>query len=231
VEKQVIEVGIQEEDQSLIEQIGQEVVEFEGYKIETDLQYQNAVEVLKRIKGRHASVETIRKGITQPLDEVKKSVMNFFKPITDRLENAENVIKCGAIAFDIAKRKQQEEEQRKAYEAAKREEDRKRAQLEAQAQKAEAAGKIEKAQALFERAEVIHVPVSVISKETPKVSGIKYIDKWKFRVTEQSKIPREYLIVTVNERALLALAASTKGQVSIPGIEFYSERIMSAGKA
>jgi endo-alpha-1,4-polygalactosaminidase (GH114 family) len=229
VEKQVIEIGIPEENQTLIDSIQKEVAEIDGYKIETEEQYVNAANLTKKVKGRYAEIDAMKKSITKPLNDAVKAIDAFFNPSLQKLKSVEDFLKRGSEAFYAEMKRKQEEEQRKAYEEAKKEQERKRIQLESQAQKAEAAGKSEKAQSLFERAESVHVPVQVVQKTPPKVGGVKFVPQWKYRVVDASKIPVKYMVI--NDRMLSDIAKAGKGMVDVPGVEFYCEEKMYSGKA
>jgi len=50
---------------------------------------------------------------------------------------------------------------------------------------------------------------------------------WKFRVTNEALIPREYM--TPDMVKIGGVARATKGSIQIPGVEIYSEDIVKAG--
>ncbi len=107
-----------------------------------------------------------------------------------------------------AKRVKDEEDrlQREAKERAEQE------QLDA-AQSAEDDGDREEADAILD--EEIYVPPVVKAAEIPKVSGMKFTERWTCRVVDESKIPREYLIP--NYQALNSAARSLKKNFNIAG--------------
>lgn len=89
----------------------------------------------------------------------------------------------------------------------------------AEAAKLEDAGKQEAADALIE-APVQPAPVHVPS-EVPKVAGVSVTTYWKFRIVDAKLVPRGWC--TPDEKAIGAYVRHMKGQVTIPGVEVYSE--------
>jgi hypothetical protein len=67
-------------------------------------------------------------------------------------------------------------------------------------------------------------PRQVQVQAPPKVTaaGTSLRIFWKFKVSDLAQVPREYLIL--NEQMVGALARSTKGAITIPGIEIYEEK-------
>ncbi|MBL7686227.1 MAG: hypothetical protein JNK65_09385, partial [Deltaproteobacteria bacterium] len=68
----------------------------------------------------------------------------------------------------------------------------------------------------------------ILPSETPKVSGIASKTTWKFRIVNKKLIPREYLIP--DEKAIGGIARSLGERANIPGVEFYPEMNISAGR-
>lgn len=185
--------------------------------------YQATAEDLKQIKNQMKAIEDYRKSITDPINEQVKKIKAFFDAPINKLKEAESVIKNAILSYQ-----QEEEKKRIAEQNRLREEaEKKRLELAKKAEKLEAKGKIEKAEEVKQQAEVIIAPV--LAKDVPKVSGIATMKVWKFRITDEKAIPREYLIP--NEKMLGQIAKSTKGTLTVPGIEFYSEDTISAGRS
>jgi hypothetical protein len=82
-----------------------------------------------------------------------------------------------------------------------------------------------KAENLQEKSEIVIETAPVVVAETVKMFGSAKSQTWKYRIKDEKKIPREYLIP--NEKLLAGIAKSSKGTVKIEGIEFYSENTMS----
>ena len=123
-----------------------------------------------------------------------------------RREEEERLRKL-ALEEEMARRKKQEEE--KLAQAAI---------LEEQGAKDEAEQMV--AEALQEN----EAPVIVnVQATTPKVSmaGMAMVTTWKFRITNESVIPRQYL--QINDQAIGAVVRSLKDKTNTPGIQVYFE--------
>lgn len=193
-----------------------------GFKIVTATEYTQSIELLKRVKCYADEIDKTRKGITKPLDEAKKNVMEFFSPILERLSVIERSIKDGALAFQREQQRIQAEAQAKAFAAAQAEEARQRKIKEdqerqwrekeaaalAEAAKLAAAGRADeaakaeeaalkasqKAQERAEQAQAIQVMAPVIEVATPVVSGISKRKTWYATITDVKAIPVEYYL-------------------------------------
>lgn len=99
-------------------------------------------------------------------------------------------------------------------EAKRREEERK---LEAKRLKDE--GKTKQAEQVL--AGKREVTGTTVESSVPKVDGMHTTQRWKFRITDEKKIPREYL--TPDETKIGQMVRTMKGDTDIPGIEPYSE--------
>jgi hypothetical protein len=51
---------------------------------------------------------------------------------------------------------------------------------------------------------------------------------WKHRIIDETKVPREYLMI--DESKLGAMARATKGTVKVDGVEFYADDVIAAGR-
>lgn len=226
----------------------------ESFVVDSPTMYQLAGTELQQIKGGLKQLEEKRKSITKPLDEAKAAVMDLFRKPVEILQKAETTIKRAILTYDQAeeaKRKAEEERlreiTRKEQEKLRIEADRrtreaaeKAAKLREEATVAAAAGNAAEAAKLAAKSEAViekaenkaadlqqqadTMPVPVVNREQVKVSGISKTTLWRARVMDDKLVPREYLIV--NQSALDQVAKATKGALSIPGVEFYSEEVV-----
>lgn len=67
----------------------------------------------------------------------------------------------------------------------------------------------------------IRAPAIVLPRAVPKTEGVSTTTRWKFRITDEELIPREYLVV--DEKAIGKVVEALKGKVNIPGIQAYPD--------
>lgn len=87
------------------------------FKIATQDDYVNSSAKLKQVKDMKKAVEEKRKEMTAPLDNSKKKIMDFFRPVVERLDKITAKINSEMNSF----RRIQEEEARKKQEVLARE--------------------------------------------------------------------------------------------------------------
>jgi len=109
------------------------------------------------------------------------------------------------------------EAERKARELAQKEADR----LAKQAAKAAESGKEAKAEELQQRAEELKASTPIVESKVSKIAGIPIRTNYKFKMIDEKLIPREYL--TPDTVKIGQVVRATKGTLSIPGIEIYTE--------
>lgn len=195
--------------------------ETETYQVANTPQYAAAGETLKSIKRAQKLLETIRFGMTRPMDEAKNKVLDFFRGPSDKLSSAEKRVKEGMLAYDKEQRRLQQEEQRKAEEAAAAE----RQRLAASAAKAEEAGRHKRAEEYTARAEASVAPL--VRREPLKVAGTSLRTVWKFEIADAALVPREYLVV--DETKVRRVVTALKEGASIPGVRVWSEQAIASG--
>jgi hypothetical protein len=74
----------------------------------------------------------------------------------------------------------------------------------------------------------IYIAPAPVAPAVAAVKGVSMREVWKFRIVDETKIPREYL--TVNESAIRAVVDRTKGKIRIPGIETYADQQVAASR-
>lgn len=153
--------------------------------ITDDTTYAAAADELAKIKAVSKQIDEKRKDITKPLDDEKKRVMDLVRPVTEALAGVEVALKNGLLEYTS-------EQERKAQLAAAAAAERQRKdseKLETQADKAEAAGKVERADALREQAStaVFAAPAPSITA-TPKVTGLSTRKIYSAEVTSLTEL-------------------------------------------
>lgn len=103
----------------------QRLVELAGdYKVTTAEHYTSAGADLVQVNGAIAHLEELRMGMTRPLDQAKKAIMEFFRGPAEKLERAKAQIKRAMISFDEEQERIRKEEQRRVDEVARKERER-----------------------------------------------------------------------------------------------------------
>jgi hypothetical protein len=72
---------------------------YDTYQVSNDVEYADGAEELRRIKQQQDILETRRFAITRPMDAAKKAVMDFFRPYSDRLDDAEIHVKRALTGY------------------------------------------------------------------------------------------------------------------------------------
>lgn len=195
-------------------------------------EYQTATSHLKIIKEKSKEIEDRRVSMTKPINESLRSINAFFKEPQELLKKAEGVIKAAALKFQQEQELIRRKEEARLAEQARKEEEKKRNQLAAQAEKAKAKGREDKAQDLQIMADTYTVPQQVVETKYEEVKGISTKKTMKAVIKDISKIPQNYYIN--DERILKAIqsimnkfAVATGGNVPVSGVKFEEEEVMS----
>lgn len=83
-----------------------------------------AGEELRRIVARKKDIEELRLSLTRPIDEAKKRIMDLFRAPTDRLAEAEGLLRKGIVAYQVKEREEADRKRREAEAAARAERER-----------------------------------------------------------------------------------------------------------
>jgi len=183
--------------------------------ISNDEDNKRAVLIGKRIKDMQKQVEDSYNPFIEKAHQAHKEAIaqrdKFLKPLKDAEVKAVSAIKK---YLDEQERKRLEMQEKLRLEAEKEAEDKRKALLDT------AKDDFDKEELEIESKNIV-ANVQVIEKT--KTEGLSQAKRWKYRVTDINKLPKEYLVITENSKALQALADSTKGTLKIDGVEFYPE--------
>jgi hypothetical protein len=198
------------------------VAQAQSLTVETGEDYELACMFLQGIAGKKKQVEEVFGPIVKKAHEAHKEACSQMKKFMDPLALAEADVKRKVIVFrDEQERLRRAEEARLAEIARKEQEQRaidEAAQLEANGEK-------ELAEIVLQDAASAPAPVAVVPSFVPKSSGISGRVEWTYRITDESKIPREYLMV--NEVALRAVVRAQKNMAKIPGVQVFPKSNIS----
>ena len=189
--------------------------------------YDSAATILKAVKSRYKEIDEQRKEITKPLDAAKKAVMELFNSPLKALEKAESFIKSRMIDYTSEQEKKAREEQARLQKLADAEAVKQKKILDEKIARAEASGKVEKAEELQAQKEMV-VPIAapIIAPQIDTPKGVSYRDKWTAQVIDINLVPREYMVA--NQSALDKVAGATKGTIQIAGVKFNCEKILAS---
>lgn len=180
----------------------------------------NAADFLLEIKRRRKWWADWNKPAKQKLDALKREMLDREREIDEPMDRAENgILKPAMARFEV-----EQEQKRRAEEDRQREEQRKKAEDE----RIKAAAKLEKEGEKQAAQELIDAPIEVAPVVIPKAEapqGISYRENWKYRITDASKLPREYLVP--DDKAIGGVVRALKGETRIAGIEVYMEKTVA----
>ena len=181
-----------------------------------------ATGVLKEIKGLRAQIAETFSPIVQAAHATWKKAIEQRDGHDKPLALAEATIKNKMGAYLAEQERQRREAEAKAQAEAQRAAEE---QAAAEAMALEEMGETEAAQAVV--AAPVVAPVVTI-KPTPKPTGIATALIWKFRITDASKIPLQYMVP--NEQAIGAVVRALKDKTQIAGVEVYAENCVRVSR-
>lgn len=211
-----------------------------------------ASDELRNIVTRKKQMEELRMSITRPMDAAKQRVMDLFRAPTDRLGQAESLLRDEITRYQRELREREEAARREAEarlaaeraEAEKREREAMEAAAVAQAAgdteaAVEAAMAAEEAREQREIAEFAPPPAAAIALASPKPAGISGRKNWKHDVVdfkalvlaaaERAKAGDDFLLgfLLPNDKAIAASAKSMQKQLTVPGVRVYVEESLA----
>lgn len=197
-------------------------------KIETPEQFEMAVECVRGLKQLEKVIRedsdpdiqqahTLHKSLITKRDKLIDPIVAFYKKLTG---NATEFTREQERLRLAEEQRQREENQRIADEQARQQ--REKEQIDA-AVTAETEGDTELAEQIIQAPQVVEAPYvapPVVRSTVPSIKGVSKVRKnWKCRVLDESKVPREFLMVDQKKLDKYAEAMEAKGDVA--GCEFY----------
>jgi len=169
--------------------------------VDSPEEYTQAIDLVAQLKDRGSKLKTLKESLTKPANEILRNARAMFAPVLAQHANAETIIKTKLLAY---KRKVDDEA---------------RIKEEKIAQQAES-GRIKP-----ETAEKKMDAVERVDNTTRgKVGEVQIRKIKKVRITDETAIPREYLIPNN-----VAIRRDALGGKTIPGVEVYEEEQVAAG--
>lgn len=201
------------------------VYQAQALTIKTAGDYAMAGELCKAVKGGIKRVTDFFAPMVRANLEATRRTNEAKRQLLDPLTEAERVIKRKQLDWYTEQERARAAEQRRLQAEADAKAERERAAL---LKKAEAVKTPERQEAYREQAATVQASVVTVATAAPAVKGQSVRKKWRARVVDSNKVPRAWLIV--NDPALQAYAAATKGAVPVDGVEFYEEAILASGR-
>ena len=207
-----------------------------GLEVKTPDEHDKALSRLKEIKGIRSRVVEFFAPSKSAALEAHRAVVASERAFTDRLDRAEATVKPKLLAYQRDEEEKRLAEQRRLQSIADEKARREQEKLAAQAAKAEASGKTEKAEALREAAATVEAPViAVASRVETKGSSIRMT--WKGEVIDMAALIAAAApgtvaasFIEVNQSAVDAFARSTRGGVVVMGVRFSEVAGLSVSK-
>jgi septal ring factor EnvC (AmiA/AmiB activator) len=220
-----------------------------------------ASDELRDIVGKRKQIEELRLSLTRPLDESKRRIMDLFRVPTDRLEQAEKLLRTGVLTYQQAEREKAEKLRREAEaklaaemaEQARiqREADAERQAAAAAAAAATSAAEREEAETAaaaaaaraaeaHERMELANTAPPLLVADAGKAPGIGSRNNWKAEVINlnalidaAAKPGNEHLraFLMADTKALGQAAKAMRAQARIPGVRVYAEESLAVRRA
>ena len=218
-------LGTKQSPSRVEEQLDEEVSLIEqkatALSVETDDDYIIASELTKQVKQMQKQVTDYWEPMRKSTYEAYTAVNQHKKQMLDPLAAAEKILK--RKIGDFAKKK--EEAMRKAAQEAM---DRK---LD-EAAEAEASGDAIGAEFAMAEAELMEgVSVSGgVQASVPKVKGVSRSKTWKITKIDSEKVPISFAgmeLRPVDEKLVLQLIKTSKGTISIPGVTYEEDVVIS----
>lgn len=220
---------IPKETQQFCSAVDLEADKFEAAPVTTDLELAAAADALKIIKKRLDEMGDKRMAITRPLDESKKTVIELFRPFIEKLERAKRSLEGRMVTYQKQQEIERARQQAELDRIAKEKEERLKNELADKAVNAIEEGKPELANIYLDKAEKVTVkPTNAVAFSRP--TGTAFVERWKFKVVDASKLPREFLKPDEDKigKVVTALKNKQAAESTIPGIEAFTETGVSS---
>ena len=230
-----METQIDEGSRELVERASSQLDAARLCKITTNDDNHATAGYLKAIKSRTKEISDKRMEMTRPLDTAKKAIMDFFRPALDNLTEAERIIKREMLRFQQEQEAERKAEQAELQRQAEAEQKRRDNLAETQAGKAEERGDFERAEEIRDNVPII--PIQTVESQVEKVGGISTRKIWKYQIMDMDKFlnscatdQRLQHFIVPNDKDLGSYARGAKESAEIPGVRFYPEDSISAGR-
>ena len=188
--------------------------------------YEVVAEKLLNVKAIRKQFDNKFEKSIAKMKEALNEVRDLKKDFTSPLDGAEMVMKDKMLEYREAAERKRRADEFKLREKARKEQKRIDDLNKKKVADARKKGDEQLAKKIKENKKEVLVPT--VESSTPKVEGIKTRIIHKYKVININLVPREYM--AKDDEKLSELARTTKGTAKVPGIKFYEEEIILAGR-
>jgi hypothetical protein len=209
------------------------VTQAKALKITDQQTYDLAAERLLAVADLRREIVEHHRPMKQAAYAAHQQVIAAEKKLLDPVSEAERLYKVSISMFEAEERRREAEARAKAEAEARRqaEEQREREMLQAEAQGAD----VEEITAMMN--EPLVVAPARVEPAFQQAKGVSVAANWKGEVVSLKELARSIAAGTANislimpcETAINQLARATRGTLVIPGIRFFSESVVRAGR-
>ncbi len=204
-----------------------------GLSITTPADFEDAADRLKQVKGMMERVKDFFAPMLKAAHEAHKRVKEQERKLADPLAEAETLAKRAMLSYQQEQQRRADAERARLQSQADEQARREREALEKRADKAK---KPETKERLEQEAASIVAPCVVVETASPRVSGVVTKAVWKAEITDLTAFMAfacanlRYDLLLPNEKILQAFAKGLKEQAAMPGIKFFAEQSLAAGR-
>jgi ATPase subunit of ABC transporter with duplicated ATPase domains len=214
-------------EQTLSTETALVVQQAQSFAVTTNEQYEAAGAFLTTIKSKAKAVVDFFADSKAKALAAHRAICESEKKLLDPLKDAESVLKRAMGAYQT----RVQEEQRKAAEEARRRQQEEAERLAREAVAAEEKGDAIGAEIAMHAAAMIEDMKPAVVMETPKAAGVSTRMKWVADVTDPQAVPA-YVngieVRPIDTGALVKLAQLSNGTLSVPGVKFRQEAMITA---
>jgi len=190
-----------------------------------DASYERAGEFLLGVAALEKEITDHHAPIKSAAHKAHKAVCDAEAALLKGPRQAREIVEPRVLAY-------QKEQERKREEERRRLEAEERARLEeehlAEAVSIEEVDGTEAASAFLDEERAPVTVVLPLAPAAPKVAGVATRAVWKWRITDENRVPRQFL--KVDEQAINAIVRAQKDRTRIPGVEVYQETALAVSR-
>lgn len=182
------------------QQVSKAVTAATDLVIKTSEDMTKATDILSKIKTVGRMIKERKEAITKPLNEALSSARDLFKPIELSQSEAERIIKGKMLDFQDAE------------------------EARVSAAKNKVIGQVEAGKISLEKGVAKMEKIGEVKNVTQgKVGQVQTRTLTKYRVIDETLVPREYLVPDMGK-----ISEAIKAGKVVPGAESYTEKVISA---